>query len=53
MLGFSLGVACGGKRFEYFTSKMSLLVFLKSRDVESQFFQVKKVHFEMVNVSIC
>ena len=34
MLELSLGVACGAKRFEYFTSEMSFLLFLRSRDIK-------------------
>ena len=50
MLGFSFGVACGAKRFEYFTSKMCFFVFLKSRDVENRFFHVKMIQNEIFNV---
>ena len=51
MLTFSLGVACGAKRFEYFTSKMCFLLFLRSRDVENQDFQLKMIEIEIFNVS--
>ena len=50
MLGFSFGVACGAKRFEYFLSKMSLLMFLRSRDVENFIFLVKIIQIEIFNV---
>ena len=50
MLKFSLGVACGAKRFEYFTSKMCRLVFVRSRDAEILFFRVKEIEIEIFNV---
>ena len=50
MLTFSLGVACGAKRFDYFMSKMRCLVFLTSRDIENSFFLVKMIQIEIFNV---
>ena len=50
MLGFSLGVACGAKRFEYFTSQMCFLVFLRSRDVENRLFRLKMIQIDILNV---
>ena len=50
MLTFSLGVACGAKRFEYFTSKISFLVFLRSRDVENRLFRLQIIQNEIFNV---
>ena len=50
MLGFSLGLACGTKRFEYFASKMRFLVFLRSRDVENRFVLLKMIQIEIFNV---
>ena len=50
MLTFSLGVACGAKRFEYFTSKMSFFVFLRSRDFDNQLFRAKMIQIEIFNV---
>ena len=53
MLGFSFGVACGAKKFEYFMSKMRCFVFLKSRDVENQFVRLKMIQIDVVNVFGC
>ena len=50
MLVFFLGVACGAKRFEYFTSKMCFFVFLRSRDIQNRFFLVKMMQNEIFNV---
>ena len=50
MLVFSLGVACGAKMFEYFTSKMRFLMFLRSRDLQNSFFNIKMVQNEIFNV---
>ena len=50
MLGFSLGVAYGAKRFEYFTSKMRFLVFLMSRDFQNRCFHVNMIQNEISNV---
>ena len=50
MLTFSLGVACGAKRFEYFKSKMCFFVFFRSRDLQNRFFQVKMIQNEIFNV---
>ena len=50
MLGFPFGVACGAKRFEYFTSKMRVIVFLRSRDLHNRFFHVKMIQNEIFNV---
>ena len=50
MLGFSFGVACGSKRFEYFTSNMRFFVFLRSRDVENCLFRIKIIQIDIVNV---
>ena len=50
MLTFSLGVACGAKRFEYFMSKMRFLMFLRSRDVENRLFHAKMIQIDIVNV---
>ena len=37
-----MGVACGAKRFEYFTLNISFSVFLMSRDVENRLFCIKE-----------
>ena len=50
MSGFSVGVACGAKRFEYFTSKMSFVIFVRSRDVENRLLRVKMIQIEIFNV---
>ena len=50
MLVFSLGVACGAKRFEYFTSKTCFFVCLRSRDLQNRFFHVKMIQNEIFNV---
>ena len=52
MLGFSVGVACGAKRSEYFTSKMCFVVSLMSRDVENRFFPLKMIQIEIFNVFV-
>ena len=50
MLGFSFGVACGAKRFEYFMSKISVFMFLMSWDVENQLRGVKMIQIDIFNV---
>ena len=50
MLTFSLGVACGAKKFEYFMLQMSFSAFFKSRNVENRLFRLKMIQIEIFNV---
>ena len=50
MLGFSFGVACGAKRFEYFMSKIHVLIVLRSRDVVNHVFLLTMIQIEIFNV---
>ena len=50
MLEFPLVVAHGANKLSFCSSKMSFLMFLRSRDVENWFCRVNMIQIEIVNV---
>ena len=50
---FSFGVACGAKKFEYFTSKIRFFKLLRSREFENRLFRLKMIQIEILNVFGC